>query len=157
MKKTRANKFDRVVIIFLPLLLGILGSILFNRYGKQFLITDKEKGIDLLKSILDIWGILLGFIFTATSILLTIGENQYVRLLKDTNHFPNILFSYVMAGMYLLLAITFGIILLFVHVWGKCIFYIFLSLNIVIIISMAICVIFLFNIILNMDRKLDAD
>lgn len=157
MKKTRANKFDRVVIIFLPLLLGILGSILFNRYGKQFLITDKEKGIDLLKSILDIWGILLGFIFTATSILLTIGENQYVRLLKDTNHFSNILFSYVMAGMYLLLAITFGIILLFVHVWGKCIFYIFLNLNIIIIISMAICVIFLFNIILNMDRKLDAD
>ena len=155
MEKTWANKFDKIVIIFLPVLFGIVGSILFNKCGKRFLIVDKEKWMDLLKSVLDIWGILLGFIFTAASILLTIGENQYVKLLKDTNHFPNILFSYVMAGTYLLLAITFGIALLFGNVWGKCIFNIFLSLNIMIIISMAMCVKFLFNIILNMDRTND--
>lgn len=134
-------------------MIGIVGNIICNKCGKQLLIVDKEKGIDLLKTILDIWGILLGFIFTATSILLTIGENQYVKLLKDTNHFPNILFSYVMAGTYLLMAITFGIVLLFADVWGECIFNIFLCLNIIIIVSMAMCVKFLFNIILNMDRK----
>ena len=93
MEKTWANKIDKVIIIFLPILIGIVGNIICNKCGKQLLIVDKEKGIDLLKTILDIWGILLGFIFTATSILLTIGENQYVKLLKDTNHFPNILFS----------------------------------------------------------------
>ena len=153
MEKTWANKIDKVIIIFLPILIGIAGNIICNKCGKQLLIVDKEKGIDLLKTVLDIWGILLGFIFTATSILLTIGENQYVKLLKDTNHFPNILFSYVIAGTYLLVAITFGIVLLFVDIWGECIFNIFLCLNIIIIVSMAMCVKFLFNIILNMDRK----
>ena len=53
----------------------------------------------------------------------------------------------------MLVAITFGIVLLFVDIWGECIFNIFLCLNIIIIVSMAMCVKFLFNIILNMDRK----
>ena len=54
MEKTWANKIDKVIIIFLPILIGIVGNIICNKCGKQLLIVDKEKGIDLLKTILDI-------------------------------------------------------------------------------------------------------
>ena len=151
-EKTKANIFDRIIITLLPIILGIIGGISIKLvFGKHINIIP-EDGIDLVKTVFDVWGILLGFIFTAVSILLTIGENSCVPALIETNHMQNIVYSYVMAGLLLLAAIVFALILMFVKIWNCAILYVFIGTNIAIISSIAICVFFLFRIILNMNN-----
>lgn len=64
----------------------------------------------------------------------------------------NIIYSYVMAGLLLLVAIVFVLVLMFVKIWNCAILYVFIGTNIAIIVSIAICVFFLFRIILNMNN-----
>lgn len=151
-EKTKANILDRIIITLLPIILGIVGGIGIKLlFGKHINIIP-EDGLDLVKTVFDVWGILLGFIFTAVSILLTIGENSFVNALVETNHMQNIIYSYVMAGLLLLVAIVFALVLMFVKVWNCAILYVFVGTNIAIIVSIAICVFFLFGIILNMNN-----
>lgn len=151
-KKTKVNICDRIIILILPILLGVVGSIAIKKvWGEGINITVKD-GMELVKTIFDVWGILLGFIFTAVSILLTIGENSFINILVETNHMQNIIFSYITAGVLLLGAIVFALILLFAKVWNNLIVYIFVGVNIAIITSIAICVVFLMKIILNMNN-----
>lgn len=151
-EKTKANILDRIIITLLPIILGIVGGIGIKLvFGKHINIIP-EDGLDLVKTVFDVWGILLGFIFTAVSILLTIGENSFVNALVETNHMQNIIYSYVMAGLLLLVAIVFALVLMFVKIWNCAILYVFIGTNIAIIVSIAICVFFLFGIILNMNN-----
>lgn len=151
-EKTKANILDRIIITLLPIILGIVGGIGIKLvFGKHINIIP-EDGLDLVKTVFDVWGILLGFIFTAVSILLTIGENSFVNALVETNHMQNIIYSYVMAGLLLLVAIVFALVLMFVKIWNCTILYVFIGTNIAIIVSIAICVFFLFGIILNMNN-----
>lgn len=151
-EKTKANIIDRFIILLLPVILGILvGIIIKVIFGKSISICP-EDGFDLVKTVFDVWGILLGFIFTAVSILLTIGENSFVNVLLETNHMQNIIFSYVISGVLLLIAIVFALVLMFVKVWNYTILYIFVGTNVTIIVSIAICVFFLVKIILNMNN-----
>ena len=151
-EKTKANILDRIIITLLPIILGIVGGIGIKLvFGKHINIIP-EDGLDLVKTVFDVWGILLGFIFTAVSILLTIGENSFVNALVETNHMQNIIYSYVMAGLLLLVASVFALVLLFVKIWNCAILYVFIGTNIAIIVSIAICVFFLFGIILNMNN-----
>ena len=147
-ERTKANIIDRLIIIFLPIILGVVGTIVIKwLYGKYILI-EAEDGLELVKTVFDVWGILLGFIFTAVSILLTIGEN----ILLETNHMQNIIFSYVISGLLLLISIVFALVLMFVKIWNTFVLYVFIGINIAIIVSIAICVCFLFKIILNMNK-----
>lgn len=151
-ERTKANIIDRLIIIFLPIILGVVGTIVIKcLYGKYILI-EAEDGLELVKTVFDVWGILLGFIFTAVSILLTIGENSFVNILLETNHMQNIIFSYVISGLLLLISIVFALVLMFVKIWNTFVLYVFIGINIAIIVSIAICVFFLFKIILNMNK-----
>lgn len=151
-ERTKANIIDRLIIIFLPIILGVVGTIVIKcLYGKYILI-EPEDGLELVKTVFDVWGILLGFIFTAVSILLTIGENSFVNILLETNHMQNIIFSYVISGLLLLISIVFALVLMFVKIWNTFVLYVFIGINIAIIVSIAICVFFLFKIILNMNK-----
>lgn len=151
-ERTKANIIDRLIIIFLPIILGVVGTIVIKcLYGKYILI-EAEDGLELVKTVFDVWGILLGFIFTAVSILLTIGENSFVNILLETNHMQNIIFSYVISGLLLLISIVFALVLMFVKIWNTFVLYVFIGINIAIIVSIAICVCVLFKIILNMNK-----
>lgn len=151
-ERTKANIIDRLIIIFLPIILGVVGTIVIKcLYGKYILI-EAEDGLELVKTVFDVWGILLGFIFTAVSILLTIGENSFVNILLETNHMQNIIFSYVISGLMLLISIVFALVFMFVKIWNTFVLYVFIGINIAIIVSIAICVFFLFKIILNMNK-----
>ena len=151
-EKTKANILDRIIITLSPIIWGIVGGISIKLIFGKYINIIPEDGLDLVKTVFDVWGVLLGFIFTAVSILLTIGENSFVNALVETNHMQNIIYSYVMAGLLLLVAIVFALVLMFVKIWNCAILYVFIGNNIAIIVSIAICVFFLFRIILNMNN-----
>lgn len=152
-KTTRANITDRLIISCAPLILGIFTATVVDYFVRKSNYTiTVEEGMDLIKTIIDIWGILLGFVITAVSILLTIGENSYINALVETNHMKSILFSYVISSVYLLLSIIFSLVLLIVRIWNTKIFNIFIGLNVCILISIIFCIYFLFAIVLRMDK-----
>lgn len=151
-ERTKANIIDRLIIIFLPIILGVVGTIVIKCLYGKYIHIEAEDGLELVKTVFDVWGILLGFIFTAVSILLTIGENSFVNILLETNHMQNIIFSYVISGLLLLISIVFALVLMFVKIWNTFVLYVFIGINIAIIVSIAICVFFLFKIILNMNK-----
>ncbi len=151
-ERTKANIIDRLIIIFLPIILGVVGTIVIKCLCGKYILIEPEDGLELVKTVFDVWGILLGFIFTAVSILLTIGENSFVNILLETNHMQNIIFSYVISGLLLLISIVFALVLMFVKIWNTFVLHVFIGINISIIVSIAICVLFLFKIILNMNK-----
>ena len=81
---------DRLAIGLIPI---VVAAISVNVLIPKNEIGLKE-GIDDCKMMLDIWGVMLGFVITALSILLTSHENRYVKTLIDTKHFSTVLFSY---------------------------------------------------------------
>ena len=153
MEKTRANKCDRIFIIFLPVLLGATAGIVSNIYLKkiEYVVVLKD-GMELLGSMIDVWGILLGFIIAAVSVLMTIGENSYIKNLVETNHMSNILLSYVVASAILFMSLVYMIILLIIKKWTLVLFVIFLGINVAVVISVGICVYLLFGIAISMNR-----
>lgn len=111
-----------------------------------------EVGHDLMETMTGVLGTMLGFVITAISILLTLGNNKFIELLIVSGHMQNIILSYVMASVWLLAALVYSISILFVQGWGKSIFVIFVGLNIAVAVSMIICIYFLFMIVLQMHR-----
>lgn len=149
-KITKANIIDRIIITFLPLILGVIGAVIVKKLFS--LDISVSEGLELVKTVFDVWGILLGFVITAISILLTVGENSFINLLITTNHMQNIIYSYVTASLFLFIAIVFALVLLFTQMWSKYVLNVFLAFNIIILVSIAICVYFLFAIVLSMNK-----
>lgn len=153
LEMTKTNVIDRIIIAMAPLLTGMITiAILIYVTQKNSIVIDSEAGIELIKSIIDIWGVLLGFIITAVSILLTLGENSFINTLIETNHMQSIIFSYVMASIYLFLSLVVAIIVLFVNLWNKTVMIAFISMNVVIAFSMALCIYFLFAVVMKMQQ-----
>ena len=109
--------------------------------------------MELVGTVIDIWGILLGFVITAVSILLTIGENSFINALVATNHMQSIIFSYVMSSFYLFISIIIALVLLIIKTWNMNIFVVFISINVCIVVAMGLSIYFLFAIVLQMNRK----
>lgn len=152
LKTTKTNICDRIIITLLPLVLGVIGAVILGRIFNQKMSVEAAEGLELVKTVFDVWGVLLGFIFTAVSILLTVGENSFITTLIETNHMQNIIYSYVTAGLFLFSAIVFALVLLFTKIWNRYILAVFLGLNITIVTAVAISVYFLFAIVLSMHK-----
>lgn len=152
-ERTKVNKLDCFAIVCVPIIVGIFTCIVSDYFiDRTGYIIACDYGMELLKTIIEVWGILLGFIITAISILMTIGENNFIKNLVESNHMANIILSYVMASVFLLIAIVFVIVLLILHIWTQKILVLFIGANVCICISIGICVYFLFGIALNMNR-----
>ena len=153
-KTTKINIIDRVIIAGMPLLLGLItGIVLQYILGKSSFFVSVREGLELVGTVIDIWGILLGFVITAVSILLTIGENSFINALVATNHMQSIIFSYVMSSFYLFISIIIALVLLIIKTWNMNIFVVFISINVCIVVAMGLSIYFLFAIVLQMNRK----
>lgn len=150
-KITTINVIDRIVIFSVPLMIGLIGTMTLISFIPTFAIT-KEEGLEIVKSIFDVWGILLGFVITAVSILLTANKSELIENLIATNHMQSIIFSYITSSTYLFIAIIYALILIIFQIWGKIVSYIFIGLNIVIVVSVGMSIVFLFRIMHNMNK-----
>lgn len=148
---TVANIIDRITIIFIPIVVGGLGILFLYRFLPNFRIS-KDLGLEIVKSIFDVWGILLGFIITAVSILLTANKDDLLETLIATNHMQSIIFSYITASAYLFIAIIYALVLLIFQLWGNVLSLIFIALNIIIVLSVGISIYLLFLIMFKMNK-----
>ena len=100
---------DKLFISLTPIVIALISVSMLIPKNK----IGVEEGIDNCKMMLDIWGVMLGFVITALSILLTIHENRYVKMLIDKKHYSTVLFSYAFCCTYLFIAVIVSIILIY--------------------------------------------
>lgn len=153
-KETRAMKKDKRIIFFLPIICGIITFFVVNYFiakNNTFIISAKE-GIDDFKTVLGIWGTLLGFMIAAVAIIITLGNDRFVDLLKDTGHYNTILFSYGLCCVHLFFAVVFALVFIFFRIWQMKVFIILCAVAVDIMIIVAICLFFLLGIISKMNN-----
>ena len=148
---TTTNIIDRLLVSIVPLVIGLVGTFAIEKFLPGFEIS-KEEGLEIVKSIFDVWGILLGFVITAVSILLTANKSELIENLIATNHMQSIIFSYLASSVYLFVAIVYALMLMIFRVWGNILSVVFIGLNLVIVVSVGMSIIFLFKIMINMNK-----
>lgn len=151
-KLTKAVKIDRVTIMLLPMLLAFVFYFVINKLCIKYeFVIDKNSGVDDFKTILSIWGTLLGFLITAVSILLTLGNGKFLDMLKATGHYKTILLSYVACCLHLLVAIIFATVCIFCQIWSMQLFSIMCAIAIDTSIMVAVCIFFLFVLVIRLN------
>lgn len=151
---SRAVKADRIIISVLPIGISIAAYFIVRYICKKigFEISSVD-GIEDYKIMLSIWGTLLGFLITAVSILLTIGEGKFLNMLKSTGHYQTILFSYVICCVHLLLVVVLAIVCVFIKKWNMNLFAVLCAAVIDTVFRVGFCLLFLFVIVLKANDR----
>lgn len=151
---SRAVKADRIIIAVLPIGISIAAYFIVRYICKKigFEISSVD-GIEDYKIMLSIWGTLLGFLITAVSILLTIGEGKFLNMLKSTGHYQTILFSYVICCVHLLLVVVLAIVCVFIKKWNMNLFAVLCAAVIDTVFRVGFCLLFLFVIVLKANDR----
>ena len=153
-KETRAIKKDKRIVFLLPIICGIITLVVVNYFlsKNSTFIISVEEGIDDFKTVLGIWGTLLGFMIAAVAIIITLGNDKFVDLLKDTGHYNTILFSYGLCCIHLFLAVILALVCIFFRIWKMKVFMILCAVSVDIMVIVAICLFFLLGIIGKMNK-----
>ena len=153
-KETRAIKRDKKIIFLLPIITGIITfwSVSYFLSKNSTFIISVADGIDDFKTLLGIWGTLLGFMIAAVAIIITLGNDKFVDLLKDTGHYNTILFSYGLCCVHLFFAVIFALVCILFRIWKMNVFVILCAVSVDIVVIVAICLFFLLGIIGKMNK-----
>lgn len=150
---TKAIRQDRIFIFLCPIIAAIFSYFVFKGlFGKYNIIISSTDGLDDCKLMLDIWGTLLGFLITAVSLFLTIGDEKYMNTLKSSGHFTTVLYSYVICCIHLFFAVIFALTVIFIKIWSMTVFTILCAVVVDTLIIVAICLFFLFCIVINTNK-----
>lgn len=133
-----------VSIITIPILLGILVSILINHIIKNTgYKLDECTTMDVIKTVLSIWGTLLGFIITTASILVSFSGSKRTEEIKQTRHYKNILFTHLLTCCNLLICLFIFIPVMIINKINMLIFNLFVALLVITLINVGICIFYL--------------
>lgn len=106
-------------------------------------------GIDVSNTLLGLWGTLLGFIITATSILVTMDGKEYIHAFKGSKHYSTVVLTYGFASFDLFAATIFGIIVICINTWNTLLSYLLIYFVLSTLLLLFFCILFLFFMILK--------
>ena len=153
-KKTSfAIKCDRVLIVITPVIIATIAFFGVKYICKKYdFIVQIEEGIDNYKMMLDIWGTLLGFLITAVSILLILGDGKFINMIKATGHYTTILLSYGSCCIHLFIVIVLDLVCIFGKVWDMNCFAALCAFSVDTMLTVGFCLFFLFALVLKANR-----
>lgn len=138
-------KKDKISITIISFILPVIICFILKLYIKYDI--NKFNGIEVTKTLLGTWVTLLGFIITATSILITMGGKEYIQAFKESKHYSTVLLTYCFASFSLLTATIFSIIVVCLNIWNEFLFYCLIYLIISTLSLLFFSVFFLFFMI----------
>ncbi len=149
-ENTNFNKLDRFIVVFIPIISGVLFRIVMSKVEMEL----NREIVNVVSIMIGVLATLLGFTITAISILLALGKNKFTKLLIESNHMYTIIIAYLFLSLWLLIALIYGVVILFTG--GCCVntYHWFVAINIVVATSFGICIFFLFGIILNTSKNM---
>ena len=141
-------KKDKITIFIISFIIPLIFCAIFNQHlvNIGYNIYSFE-GIEITKTLLSIWGTLLGFIITAASILLTMEGKDYIHAFKESQHYSTVLYTYCLSSFSLLAATIFGTFVICLDTWNRALFLALLYAIISTLLLLLFCVLFLFFMI----------
>ena len=81
MKAVRKHRIRRVLLVIIPVTISVIFSafICHSLQEKKFII-DVNNQLEAVKTVIGIWGTILGFVFAAESILIAFEGGIIIRL-----------------------------------------------------------------------------
>ncbi len=119
MKKISRTLIDKCFVFFfsicMPIVISKVLSVYLHKINYNIIST---KGVNIIETLVGIWGTLLGFIITAVSILITINGNKHVKAFKASGHYSTVLFTYLITSIMLFAATVFSVVVICFNVWN---------------------------------------
>lgn len=141
-------KRDKAFIIIISLILPIIICYILKLCPNNSVCNISNfDGVDVSKTMLGVWATLLGFIITATSILVTMDGKEYICAFRGSNHYSTVILTYGLASFDLLAATIFGITVIFINTWSQVIFYWLVYFLLSTLLLLFFCILFLFLLI----------
>ncbi len=143
---------DRIIAILLIFFVPVL-AVYFVDCAK--IMNDSYDGVKVSGTMLGVWGAMLGFMITAMSILMTLGDGEFIEIIRGSSHFKTIMFILSLTCMILFAATAFGAFVVCFNYWSdfclKMLLYFLFSTGIAILISM----VFIFYLVLGSTENND--
>lgn len=147
-----AVKRDRRFINFIPIIVAlVLFWVLIYQLPDKKLI-DASVGLGICNTMIGAWATCLGFMITAVSILLTLGNSKYIEMLKRTGHFKTVLISFTSCCVHILISLAILIALVLRQKWSVVIFALLCASTADVLLIMGICLYFLLVIIVKLGN-----
>ncbi len=119
MNRKMRHRLRRMFILLITILIGYIASIISIQLLKNSgYIIEQAYIVDVVKTMIGIWGSLLGFIISAESILIAFNGGKLTEEIKKTGHFKTILFIYTMTCFELLLLLVLFIPVVIFNIFG---------------------------------------
>ena len=93
-----------MIPFFIGICIAVLTAIFYSGNYDNFDIV--------VSSMLDVWGILLGFMIAAVSVLLSFSDGKFITILKQSGHYKTVLLSFMYCCFHLLVALCFAIVII---------------------------------------------
>ena len=139
---------DRLIIIVVPIIVSLIICIFLSIHLVKIKYDINQIDQDeLMKFLLNTWVTLLGFLITAVSILLTFNGGPKSDIIKNSEHFPTILFSYLYFCFLLFVFIIIFVPVLFTNYWNFNVFIFLIFTSICTAIQLLLSLYFLFVIV----------
>lgn len=143
----RHHKYsDRIIAV---LLIFVLPAIVIYFVDFSTIISEEYDGVAVSGIMLGVWGAMLGFMITALSIIMTLGDGDFIRILRKTSHFKTIMFIMILSCTILFLATVFGAAIVCFNLWSSGCFNILLYFLFGTGISILLSMFYLFFIVIN--------
>jgi hypothetical protein len=144
---------DRIIVFLLIFILPVvLAYFTAHHIDYTKLMAGEYNGVEVSGTMLGIWGAMLGFMITALSIIMTLGDGNFIKTLRGTTHFKTIMIIMILTCLILFFATVFGAAVVCFNFWSQICFitllYFLFGTGIAIILSM----LYLFFIVLNSDN-----
>lgn len=105
------------------------------------------QGVEIIGTLLGVWSTLLGFMITAVSILLAIGDSEYIKAFRKSSHYHTVMYMQVLTCSVMFVATVFSIVIICLDIWNKLCLIIFVYLLFSTFIGLTFSISFLFFLI----------
>ena len=148
------HKYLDIIIVFLLIfVIPIFITVLVERFITNAKVDPTTyDGVAVSGTMLGVWGAMLGFMITALSIIMTLGDGEFIKIVRGTSNFKTIMIIMISTCIMLFLATAFGAAVVCLNLWRQLCFslllYFVFGTGIAILLSM----IYLFYIVLNSNK-----
>lgn len=153
MKAVRKHRIRRVLLVIIPVAISVIFSafICHSLQEKKFII-DVNNQLEAVKTVIGIWGTILGFVFAAESILIAFEGSKLTAEIKETGHYKTVLFIYMETCVVLLVCLSIFVPLIIANYFNMFCMFLFIAACIITLIDIILCMVVL-SLLINTIYK----
>lgn len=152
MNREAKHASRRKLIFVIPLLIGVIIGIVRVHFLSKGQI-DIPRMIDVVTTILSLWGTSLGFIITAESILVAFDGSYLTKEIKASEHFKTVIYTYTLTCIELLLMIAIFSVVIVENRFSNLLWGILAACLCISLLDIFLCLIFLGFLIASTCKK----